>query len=1484
MPSCVSFAVQVSLEIPLLEATLRAWAVPSTSAADDQAARRRTREAVRLLQLLSAVREAGTQDAAQVVAPFIEVVKSGPTLTQAKSTAVECLHRLVGALGPTDVEAPAAVALVAEAVMECRFEQTDTAADEVAIMWLLEALSACVHSRAGRLLSDEVVFRICETMFDASVAPFHLDTLKSQALRLSGDLVRLIFAQAEFGSDAASTTTTSRGAGVVCAERVFRFFIDMADPEKRAATANSRLVALKLLVEATAVVAEPDSLRFLKDAGIADMVKDDLMRIIVQTAQSASRLSPSPSSSASGGAGSALTAGANGDDATAAQQQQQQQLLPRYHILVVGEALRLANLFYSRRWARENLKAQFECFFNAVVARLMAQKASRPDEAILVVQLMCELMKDPLLLVDVFVSYDCSLQSTDVFENLFKYVSRLAFPSQLSSPPIDQFQMLALHGLLLGVRAMETRPDVGNAEAEANVDAARRLKLRKAALVRCAEAFNEKPKHGLAALINEGILREPPDPLVMASFLRNTPYLDKQAVGVFLGDEDALNRAVLRAYTETFDVRNRPLLASLRMFLECFRLPKEAQQIDRILQAFADVAFADCADSAYFPSVDACYIFCFAVIMLNTDLHNPNIRPEKRMTLEQFLQHNRNYGEEVSKGVDLPMPWLTGIYEQIKAREINTMREGSALTAEVSKDRWTDLLLRQRDSTFSHHDQAAASAYDRVMFERIWAPTLAAVSVVFDSGQPGEQPEPLHIALEGFLALAKVAAKYGMYHAFDSVMASICKFTSLLVYGPVQSEESVAEDGARLVASVRAFGNHHKAQMATMCVFAVARRFGNSMRKSWRHVLWCLLRLSDLRLLPNELTLEDVDIEPVARALFHKKTRDVVLKHAEDRLRLRRQKSQQEAGWLSGWLFGGASSGGAAGSGDDGGGGGEGEQDRVDEYRSLLSALHVADACASVAPAGGAAGAGEAGKPASDSQAFVYARDTVKSCRVHSIVSESKSLKDPALLALVGGLLHALGVGPAPAADDDEAETEAVDLGMELLAPPSAGGRVFCVHLLTEIVLWNADRMAVLWPAVQSGLLEVIRDAPRPSFRVELACVGMCRVFTKVFNRPDCAESLVVCLQELVADSHALAVAPGFDSLVGKVVLDAVRALPKGQVPACGWAELFGLLSSCAAASPQSAAPAFEALKAVAVWAPVVDVARVARAFSETQWAVGDAPAHEAAACDVLFEAHERALASSDIRGVWFPVLRELALLGQSDRVLASSRRRALSLLLRAVVDERALLPSDALVDVVETIVFPTCNFVLSAGEGRKPARPGESLAMVAAAELMSKTMIMYASTLAKSPALERVLVTVVDFLARFKQAGVERLTMGDADGGLLAQTAQELVKNLVLGLAAEKVLGVRLEASTGAVVAVAEHDMAAGSGYGKDAARLWGVVKDVIDAGPLRDGFFPNAAPLLVAAAPAVAASNGQTATANAASTEETLPPHAEQKTAATS
>ncbi len=40
-------------------------------------------------------------------------------------------------------------------------------------------------------------------------------------------------------------------------------------------------------------------------------------------------------------------------------------------------------------------------------------------------------------------------------------------------------------------------------------------------------------------------------------------------------------------------------------------------------------------------SSDVGYILAFSLIMLNTDAHNPSIKPENKMTKPQFVSNNR---------------------------------------------------------------------------------------------------------------------------------------------------------------------------------------------------------------------------------------------------------------------------------------------------------------------------------------------------------------------------------------------------------------------------------------------------------------------------------------------------------------------------------------------------------------------------------------------------------------------------------------------------------------------------------------------------------------------------------------------------------------------------------------------------------------------------------------------------------------------------
>lgn len=58
--------------------------------------------------------------------------------------------------------------------------------------------------------------------------------------------------------------------------------------------------------------------------------------------------------------------------------------------------------------------------------------------------------------------------------------------------------------------------------------------------------------------------------------------------------------------------------------LETFRLPGEAQPISRITETFSALYHASGPEEVR--SADACYVLTYSIILLNTDLHNPQVR------------------------------------------------------------------------------------------------------------------------------------------------------------------------------------------------------------------------------------------------------------------------------------------------------------------------------------------------------------------------------------------------------------------------------------------------------------------------------------------------------------------------------------------------------------------------------------------------------------------------------------------------------------------------------------------------------------------------------------------------------------------------------------------------------------------------------------------------------------------------------------------
>lgn len=168
--------------------------------------------------------------------------------------------------------------------------------------------------------------------------------------------------------------------------------------------------------------------------------------------------------------------------------------------------------------------------------------------------------------------------------------------------------------------------------------------------------FNMDPKKGIEYLIEHDLLSHTPESI--AQFLMEGEGLNKTAIGDYLGERDEFNMKVLDNFINLHSFSNLILVQALRQFLWSFRLPGEAQKIDRMMEKFA-IRYCQ-QNPGVFSDTDTCFVLSFAVIMLNTSLHNPSVK--EKPSLDKFITMNRG----INNGQDLPRQLLESLYESIK--------------------------------------------------------------------------------------------------------------------------------------------------------------------------------------------------------------------------------------------------------------------------------------------------------------------------------------------------------------------------------------------------------------------------------------------------------------------------------------------------------------------------------------------------------------------------------------------------------------------------------------------------------------------------------------------------------------------------------------------------------------------------------------------------------------------------------------------------
>ncbi|KAJ7684708.1 hypothetical protein DFH06DRAFT_1355274 [Mycena polygramma] len=467
---------------------------------------------------------------------------------------------------------------------------------------------------------------------------------------------------------------------------------------------------------------------------------------------------------------------------------------------------------------------------------------ARGETRDLILETLSQISRHPSFMVDLYINYDCDINCENVFERLIDFLTKAVHPSHYSGG-LDarqrNVQYLCLDLLLAFVNDMAARAEGPWPQEYPDPESLIQAKSQKKLIVTAAARFNTKPKQGVAfleenRLIYTDLPADAPESAKahnLAVFLKGCARLDKRLLGEYLSREE--NLPLLKAFLGLIDFRDvgslKPVAEAMRELLETFRLPGEAQQIARITETFASIYFAAGPDEIQ--NEDAVYVLAYSIILLNTDLHNPQVR--KRMTIEDYTKNLRG----VNNNTDFSAEFLKNIYDSIRKREIIMPEEHVG-----------DLII------------CNSSLFDVDMFKSVWKPVISAIAYAFISF---DDDYIIERSIAGFRQCATLAGHFQLPDVFDFVVVSLSQATSLsseFISGQVPNFPVVDVEGQSVTVSNLSikFGTNFKGQLAAVVLFNIVNGNGNALREGWTQIFEMFQNLFLHSLLPTRmLQMED---------------------------------------------------------------------------------------------------------------------------------------------------------------------------------------------------------------------------------------------------------------------------------------------------------------------------------------------------------------------------------------------------------------------------------------------------------------------------------------------------------------------------------------------------------------------------------------------------------------------------------------------------
>ncbi|XP_056588700.1 brefeldin A-inhibited guanine nucleotide-exchange protein 2 isoform X2 [Triplophysa dalaica] len=533
-----------------------------------------------------------------------------------------------------------------------------------------------------------------------------------------------------------------------------------------------------------------------------------------------------------------------------------------------------------------HLKMQIEVFFREIFLTILETSSSSFEHKWMVIQTLTRICADAQCVVDIYVNYDCDLNAANIFERLVNDLSKIAqgrSGQELGMTPLQELSLRkkGLECLVSILKCMvewskdlyvnpnlqanlgQERPAEGDSadgklpdhlssrrDSVSSLDSTvsssvqqshpdhpeqyEVIKQQKEIIEHGIDLFNKKPKRGLQYLQEQGMLGTSQEDI--AQFLHQEERLDTTQVGEFLGENVKFNKEVMYSYVDQLDFCGKDFVSALRVFLEGFRLPGEAQKIDRLMEKFA-ARYLECDQGqTLFASADTAYVLAYSIIMLTTDLHSPQVK--NKMTKEQYIKMNRG----INDSKDLPEEYLSSIYDEIAGKKI-AMKESKeySITPKSSKqnvpnEKQRRLLYNMEMEQMAKTAKALMEAVShaqapffsathlehvRPMFKLAWTPLLAAFSVGL---QDCDDQEVASLCLEGIRCAIRIACIFNLQLERDAYIQALARFTLLT------ASSSITEMKQKNIDTIKT-------------LIMVAHTDGNYLGNSWHEILRCISQL-----------------------------------------------------------------------------------------------------------------------------------------------------------------------------------------------------------------------------------------------------------------------------------------------------------------------------------------------------------------------------------------------------------------------------------------------------------------------------------------------------------------------------------------------------------------------------------------------------------------------------------------------------------------